>query len=155
MQSKPKVSLNNGQRTVRGRFATGNAYGKGRPLGARNKRSIMLDHLLEGEAMHITRKLVDTALDGNIDCMKICIDLILPNCKERPIKLNLNELKTGSDVVEVMKNIVNEICCGRMPINDGKRLFDVLDNYMKSFIIPDLERQIKELTKHIDQFHFR
>jgi hypothetical protein len=59
---------------MRGRpFQPGNKFGKGRPRGSRNKRTLMTDAIKEhGEA--IVKQCVVMALKGNPAAMKICMD---------------------------------------------------------------------------------
>ncbi len=51
-------------------FQPGNTYGKGRLAGSRNKATIALQALLEGEAEGIMRKAVEMALQGDTTALQ-------------------------------------------------------------------------------------
>lgn len=55
---------------------SGNPYG--RRLGARNRATLAAEALLDGEAEKLTRKAVVLALRGNVACLRLCLDRILP-----------------------------------------------------------------------------
>ena len=70
---------------VRGRpFEQGRS---GNPLGRRvgcwNKTTIAAASLLAGEAEALTRKAVELALVGDPTAMRLCLERILPPCRER------------------------------------------------------------------------
>jgi len=43
---------------------------QGRPLGARNRTTVAVEALLDGEAEKLTRKAVTLALEGNVACLR-------------------------------------------------------------------------------------
>ena len=50
----------------------------GRPRGARNRSTVLLQNLLEGEAEAITRKVIDLAKSGDMTAIKLCMDRLAP-----------------------------------------------------------------------------
>src|SRR5690348_6513429 len=87
--TRPKVAVGmsekpskNGPSTVnswaKGRFQPGNKHGKGRPSGSRNKASLAVDKLLDGEAEAITRKAIELALEGDGPALRLCLERVAP-----------------------------------------------------------------------------
>ena len=71
----------------RGRpFAPGNP---GRPPGSKNKTTRMLEQLIEGQAEQCIEKLKELALAGDVTCLKIIIDRLIPLRKSQPINLGI------------------------------------------------------------------
>src|SRR5713101_403902 len=62
---------------------------KGRPPGARNKATETAELLLDGEAAALTRKAVERALEGDAMALRLCLDRIIPPCRETPDELGL------------------------------------------------------------------
>jgi len=60
-------------RQTGGRFASGNNIGRGRSEGSRNKASLVVDALLDGEAETLTRKAIELALAGDTVALKLCM----------------------------------------------------------------------------------
>lgn len=72
-------------RNTRGQFVKGNNAGKGRPLGVKNKATLARE-LVEAKgtlqmaraAPHIIQKMLEMAMAGDKDAMKMVIDRMLP-----------------------------------------------------------------------------
>jgi hypothetical protein len=85
---------------------------KGRPKGALNKATLAAQHLLDGEAEEITRKVIDLAKQGNPMALKCCLERLLPRRKDRPISLNLPKVKTQADVPQALRAILAAVSRG-------------------------------------------
>ena len=59
-------------RNTAGKFTSGNS---GRPKGARNKKTLAIKSLLEGQAETLTQSAISTALDGDSMALRLFIDL--------------------------------------------------------------------------------
>ena len=55
----------------------------GRRPGSRNKATLAAAALLAGESEALTRTAVDLALAGDPTAMRLCIERVLPPCRER------------------------------------------------------------------------
>ena len=71
-------------------FQPGNV---GRPKGIRNKATLALEALLDGEAEALTRKAIEMALTGDGAAMRLVMDRILPPRKERPMMFAMPKLE--------------------------------------------------------------
>ena len=58
----------------------------GRRVGCRNKTTIAAAAFLAGEADALTRKAVELALVSDPTAMRLCVERILPPCRERTVK---------------------------------------------------------------------
>jgi len=66
---------------VRGRpFQPGNP---GRPLGSKNKTTQALEHLAEGQAEQVWRKVVDQALAGDVPSQRMFLERVYANRQRR------------------------------------------------------------------------
>ena len=61
----------------------------GRRIGCLNKTTLAAAALLTGEAEALTRKAVELALVGDPTAMRLCLERILPQCRERMVKFVL------------------------------------------------------------------
>lgn len=57
----------------------------GRPKGSRNKATVALEKILNGDAESILRKAIELAQDGDPTALRRCLDRLLPPRKDRPI----------------------------------------------------------------------
>ena len=58
----------------------------GRPPGSRNRATLMMESLLEGEAgQDLTRKAIELALAGHITAHRLFVERLIPPRRDRPI----------------------------------------------------------------------
>ena len=83
------LDMKNGRNTD-GKFSDGNA---GRPKGSRNKATIAIDSLLEGQAEALTQTAISKALDGDSIALRLCMDRIAPPMKDKPVVFPLPKMQ--------------------------------------------------------------
>src|SRR4028119_58413 len=67
----------------------------GRWRGSRNRATLALEALLDGEAEALTRKAIEMAMDGDTTAMRLVMDRIMPPRKERPVMFALPKRETA------------------------------------------------------------
>jgi Family of unknown function (DUF5681) len=90
-----------------------------RRVGCRNKTTIAAASLLEGEAEALTRRAVELALVGDPTAMRLCIERILPPCRERTVKFVLPPIESAADIAPAMKAVTSALAGGM--ITPGRR----------------------------------
>jgi len=68
----------------------------GRPAGSRNKATLATAALLAGASKALTSKAVELALAADPTAMRLCLDRILPPCRERTVKFTLPPIESPS-----------------------------------------------------------
>ena len=63
----------------------------GRPKGSMNKWTILSRELLTERGPEIVQVIIDRALKGDVHCLKMCIDRIVPQTKAVEINLRKHE----------------------------------------------------------------
>ena len=71
----------------------------GRPKGARNKATLAIEALLDGDAEALTRKVVAMALEGNIPALRLCFERLLPPRRDRAFAFDLPKIESATDAV--------------------------------------------------------
>jgi hypothetical protein len=69
-----------------GPFAPGNKLGRGRLKGSRNKAQSPGQDLLDEYALHLVRKCISMAMQGDHNALRICMDRISPARKNACIR---------------------------------------------------------------------
>jgi len=81
----------------------------GRPRGSRNRASIMMEQLLDGQAEKLVQKVVTSALEGNTHAMAICLDRLIPRCKERTINFDTPPINNHTIFSELPRRFLMEL----------------------------------------------
>ena len=126
------------------RFKKGNP---GRKYGSRNKVSLAIDELLDGEAEVLTRKAIDMALEGDTVALRICMDRICPPRKSRTIEFELPPVKSATDVSEAHAAVINAMAQGEITPDEASTVAGILDAKRKSIETTELEARIAKLEK--------
>lgn len=54
---------------------------KGRPKGSLGKNTLLAREMMGKQGPAVVQKVIDMAMDGNVHCLKMCLDRILPTHK--------------------------------------------------------------------------
>jgi hypothetical protein len=142
-----RMETQKGKNTVvpkaRGRpFQPGNP---GRPPGARNRTTRLVEHLVDGEAEKIARKLIELATGGNVRCLEIALDRIAPKRSGRPIDFQLPEIKNLNDVVRTMAAVTSGVNDGSLTVEEASHLTRFLAGYANAITTFDLVARVEAL----------
>ena len=130
---------------ARGRpFGAGNP---GRPRGARNKTTLAVEVLLDGEAEALTRKAVELAKAGDITTLRLCLDRIVPVRKDRPVAFALPILEHAGDAVKASASIAKAVADGDLTPMEAAELSKVLDVYTRAIETAELATRLERLEQ--------
>jgi hypothetical protein len=132
---------------VRGRPFEKNRSGNpaGRRPGCRNKATIAAAKLLAGESEGLTRKAVELALAGDPMAMRLCVERILPVCRERAVKFALPPIESAADIAAAMKAVTSAFADGAITPGEAGRIAGVVDTFVRAIETSDFDRRLQEL----------
>ena len=76
------------------------------------KRHLPLRHCWKGKSEALTRRAVELALAGDPTALRLCIERILPPCRERTIKFELPPIKSAADIAPAMDAVTSALAGG-------------------------------------------
>src|SRR5258708_3319573 len=79
---------------------------EGRPRGSRNKATMAVEALLDGEANAIARKAVEKALEGDMAALRLCLERVLPPRRDRPVVFDLPKIEGVSDALNASSAVL-------------------------------------------------
>ena len=110
----------NTERKQGGRFQKGNSGNPGgRPPGSRNKTTLAVDALLDGEAETLTRKAIEKAMDGDMTALRLCLDRIAPVRKDRPVTFLFPPITGASDAAKASESLSAAVSAGEVTPFEG------------------------------------
>lgn len=119
----------------------------GRRQGSRNKATLALEALLDGQAETITQKAIDLALQGDTTALRLCLERICPPRKSRPVNISLPETKTISGVAEAQAEVVQAVASGDLTPEEGISITNILEARRKAIETQDHESRIAALEE--------
>lgn len=137
----------NGSKTGGGGFKPGNPGGPGRPSGSRNKATVILDRIAEGEGGEVLQAVLSSAKGGDMVAARIILDRVWPARKSRPVCLSLPEIKTAADVVSALGAVADAVGVGDISPDEGAAVASILETKRRAIETTELETRITALEK--------
>ena len=94
----------------------------GRPRGARNKKTIALEALVDGEAEAVMQKMITLAKMGDDIAMRLCAERMMPPRRERPVPLPLPRIESDADARRATTDIMEAMCEGEITPKEAGQL---------------------------------
>jgi Family of unknown function (DUF5681) len=117
----------------------------GRPKGSRNKSTLALEALLDGQAQALTQKAVDLALAGDITALRLCLDRILPARRDRPVSFEMVPINTASDAKAASAALLQAVAAGILTPSEGSEIGKLVEGYVKSIEITEVLTRLDNL----------
>ena len=133
--------MKNGRNTA-GKFTTGNS---GRPKGSRNKATIAIESLLQGQAEALTQTAVKQALKGDSVALRLCMERIAPAPKDQPVSFNLPKMNNALDATEAAGSVLRAVSEGELTPIEAARIMGLIDSYRRTLELTDIETRIAAL----------
>jgi hypothetical protein len=141
-------SENTGSKQAKSQFKPGQSGNpKGRPKGARNKTTLAVEALLEGQHAALTQAAIDKALEGDSTALKLCLDRIAPIRKGRPVPLDLPEIKDARSLAEAGAVVGNALAAGELSSDEAAGVLRTLDGIKRLYETSALEQRIAALEE--------
>ena len=136
--------MKNGRNTA-GQFTSGNT---GRPKGSRNKATIAIESLLQGQAEALTQTAVAKALDGDSVALSLCMERIAPAPTDQPISFSLPKMNNAMDVSEAAGTVLTAVSEGELTPIEAARVMGLIDSYRRTLELTEIEERLRALEKN-------
>ena len=129
-------------------FQAGNA---GRPKGARNRTTLAMEALLDGEAEKLTRRAVELALEGDTTALRLCMDRILPARRDRHVPFALPKLETAADAVKASAALVEAVAAGELTPSEAAELSKLVEGFTRAADLHHIQARLEKLEQQQEQ----
>jgi hypothetical protein len=119
----------------------------GRPVGSRNKATLAIDALLDGEGEALTRKAIELAKAGDMQALKLCMDRIVPPRRDRPVTFTLPKIEGPADAASSMAAILQAAATAELTPMEAGEIAKLLDVYVRTVETNELAKRIEQLEK--------
>lgn len=104
-----------------------------------------MEQLLDNESGALTRKTIDMALGGDTTALRLCLERLCPPRKDRPIWIEIPEMKNVHDTVQAMSSITKAVTSGVITPSEANMVAGVIEIYRKTIETAELESRISSL----------
>ena len=113
----------------------------GRRRGPRNRATRAAAALLAEEAEALTRRTVELAMLGDATALRLCVERILPRCRERSVEFALPPIESAADIARAMKAVTSALARGIVTPGEASRIASVIDTFARAIETRDFERR--------------
>jgi Family of unknown function (DUF5681) len=124
---------------------SGNAAGK--PKGTRNKTTLAVEALLDGEAETLTRKAIELAKAGDLTALRVCLDRIAPPRKDRPVTFDLPPISSAADAAKAAAALLEAVALGDLTPAEASELGKLIEAYIKALEATDFAERLTKLEQ--------
>ena len=133
--------MKNGRNTA-GQFSTGNS---GRPRGSRNKATVAIENLLEGQAQALTQTAIKKALNGDSIALRLCMDRISPTPKDAAVTFFMSTMSDALDAAEAAGSVLRAGSQGELTPIEATRVMGLIDSYRRTLELTEIEERLRVL----------
>lgn len=133
--------MKNGRNTA-GQFSAGNS---GRPRGSRNKATLAIESLLEGQAEALTQVCITKALEGDSVALRLCMDRIAPAPKDAAVTFSMATMSNALDASEAAGSILKAVSEGELTPIEATRIMGLIDSYRRTLELTEIETRLQVL----------
>jgi hypothetical protein len=131
-----------------GRFRKGRSGNPaGRPPGSRNRATLAMETLLEGEAEGLMRTAIDWALAGDIRTLRLCLERLMPPRKERLIHVDAGPIQNATQAADAVNTVICAVGAGEITPGEGESLVNMITAQVAVLSTADIARRVQELEE--------
>ena len=138
--------MKNGRNTD-GQFTAGNS---GRPKGSRNRATVAIESLLDGQAEALTQTAVTRALEGDGIALRLCMERIAPVPKDKPVSFNLPKMESAQNASEAAGEVLKTVSDGDLTPVEATRIMGLIDSYRRTLELTEIENRLQALEASDD-----
>ena len=133
--------MKNGRNTA-GQFSSGNF---GRPRGSRNKATLAIESLLQGQAEALTQAAITKALEGDSVALRLCMDRIAPPPKDATVTFSMPIMSNAMDASVAAGSVLKAVSEGELTPIEATRVMGLIDSYRRTLELTEIEQRLQAL----------
>ncbi|TXN40681.1 hypothetical protein FV232_27155 [Methylobacterium sp. WL30] len=119
----------------------------GRPKGSRNRTSLAMEAILEGEGEALTRKAIEMALDGDGPALRLCMDRLMPARKDRPVTFELPAIESTADIPKATSALLHAVSSGDLTPSEAADVGKAIDAHVKAIEAHEFAERLAALEQ--------
>ena len=117
----------------------------GRPRGARNKATVLMETLLDNDGEDLIRRYIEQAKAGDIKVLGFLMGVILPKRNGALIALDLPPLEKASDAPIAIAAIISAVCSGELTPQEGIMLTRMVEAFLRA------DQKVEKLVRKLER----
>jgi hypothetical protein len=120
---------------------------KGRPKGARNHATMMVQEMLKGSAQAVVSALIAQAENGDVAAQMFIVKRLCPLRRGYPLEFSLPPISKSGDLAAALAVIAKQMSDGKLTTEEAAQAVAVLDAHRKALDADNVETRLAILEK--------
>ncbi len=120
-----------------------NTSGQGAPRGKPISTAQAVQAMLECEALRITQRLIDGALAGETQAVRMILDRVAPAPKDRAVPFNMPDIKAPADAPLIISALLKAVAVGDLAPSEAEAVAKLVEFYRRSVETANIEVRLK------------
>jgi len=130
-------------------FEPGNKFGRGRPRGSRNKKTLLAQELLDSHGDAVVRKALMVGLRGDAAMLRCLLDHLLPRRRDLPVKTGPLPMGTAEELSQTSELVLKKVASGQLTVSAAREIFALMEARRQVIETRDFESQLRAIEKHL------
>jgi Family of unknown function (DUF5681) len=126
---------------------SGNPAGK--PKGARNHATRLVEALLDGQAHALGQRAIELAMGGDASAMRALLDRRIAPRKDRPVSIAMPKINTASDLISAAAALTTAVGDGEITPGEAASLSTLVANTAKAVETFELADRLTKLEEQM------
>ena len=132
----------------RGRpFQPGNQYGRGRPRGSRNKKTLLASELLDSHSEAVVRQALVLALKGDAQMIRILLGHMLPRRRDLPLKTGPLPMGSAEELSKSSEKLMKRVFSGHVSPSEALEVAELMDHRRRIIEAENFDMRIRALEQ--------
>jgi uncharacterized protein DUF5681 len=123
----------------------------GRPRGSRNKKTLMLEALLDEESEALMRRVIGLAKMGDDVAMRLVFARMLPPRRDRPVPIELPRIESEADARRASGDVIEALGSGEITPQEAEQVLRVIAGAALVTHSSDMGERVKWLQEQVAQ----
>jgi hypothetical protein len=123
----------------------------GRPRGSRNKKTLMLEALLDDESEALMRRVIGLAKMGDDVAMRLVFARMLPPRRERPVPLPLPRIEGEADARRASADVIEALSAGEISPKEAEHVLRAIAGAAMVMQSSEMGERMKWLQERVAQ----
>lgn len=128
-------------------FEPGNHFGRGRPRGARNKRTLLAQQILDERAEPIMRKAILQGIQGDSAMLRMLLGYILPRRRDAPVNIGPLPMGTIEELAQASATVLQKTASGQITPNEAQIISGLIESHRKVLETQQFDQRIHVVEK--------
>jgi hypothetical protein len=128
-------------------FQPGNKFGRGRPRGSRNKKTLLRQELLDTYAEALLRKAALLALQGDVPMLRALLPYLLPRRQEQPVKMGPLPMGTAEELSQASQAIITDVAAGKLTPHQAREMSSLLETRRRVIELQEFDARLRAIEQ--------